>query len=797
MTRIFIVLLMAVLLTAASPTANITVTVSQSGGGGTPTWIIGNSQVGIKNNQPVKTSYATQATVGANTITLVDWFGPITVGWAITGTGIPAGTTITGVNNFVVTISNGITTAMSSTPVTATGPFTVASAFNPMSYNANSALVFVTSCTVSGCATSTATPPAPTNVFLSMTPSDDVGYPGGTQPGQTATCSAVPGATVGPGVTGLNVWTYLCTNLSLTQSTWFNAQFSGIAISAGVQYFELYGCANACVAEVANTFTGAATNGVMSIATSAATTSATDMIVSFAETQNAAALNGGSCCTVVFNNNHYSMAEYQVAGNPGVYSNNMSVTTRNNVSMAIVALKQASAPAVSAPNSISPVAYTVLDNAPVGTLVNNGGGTTGNGVYIDTVGGQLFAGTTSMPTSPGGYLTYNPASRTLTTNQSPMTDGTYTGTLSAVENAATLNSTITLSVLPSSYPPQTGNCDAQPPPQALRAGFTTLATCLDFSASKYAGLPSTWLSCSYPKTGTETSYDLSENYGNFCNDNTYWHQGVDPTTGKTVMIFSWNGANCGQQGYPTYGSCRNFLQSVVSGPVPAGSIDNGAGWDVPAGHYVEIRMRQDPIITPGGQCCSPDFFLWGVNCFNSNAVGYPCTAKPPYAGVNEQDIVEMYQRSASAADHTNWMYLAPSNDYANSVYPATNALYNTSDITPFIPGFSIVAQHTYGWMTTVNGKLTGSSVFQACGYIDDILIVSTSGGENCFRRGSAIQPQAGRNLQNRMQMNFWLGDSNQSYTVYIERIAVWECANWKNNQPDQTNDMCLANGLSQ
>ena len=779
---LFSVIGLAAIAVAQIVTGTLTVDVVAPGSGAQ--WLVTNGGIGITSSNALRSSYATQPTIGSTTLTTKDYMGAITVGSTIKGSGIPGGTTIIASSGYNATLSAGTTAVLNQTPITVTAPFTMASTFNKLSYVGDNVLAFVTS--------ASGTSSVPTNVFLSNSSAGENSYPGSAASTSTTSCSPVPNASAVPGGNGSNVWTYLCSNLLLSGSTWVNAQFSGPANSPHVQYVELSGCGNPCVVDAVNTFAGPGSNGTMSL--SGNTSAAGDMVVLFSETSSTQSLNPGSCCATVFNNNHYSLLEYQVAGAPGVYTNNIMASTTNPVTTVLVALKQGSS-LMSAPSAISPLGYTVVDNAPVGTVVN-GGGTTDTGLFIETSGGQAFTGTISMTASPGGLLSYNPVTKKFATTTSPMTDGTYTGTISATENGVTLNKTVTLNVMPPSYPPQAGNCDASPPPAALRAGYTTLAYCLDFSSAKYAGPPATWQSCDWPKTGTETNYDLSQNYGSFCKDATYWHQGVDPKTGKTVMIFSWHGADCGAAGYPTFGGCRESMQSIVGGPIPAGNIDNGAGWDQPAGAYTEIRWRQDPVISPGGACCSPDFFLWGLSAADTNAVG--AGTNPPYAGTNEQDIVEMYQKTASTADHTTWMWSTSPTDYAENIYPGTNGLYNQADITALIPGFSITDPHSYAWLSTTNGALTGMSALQSCAYVDNMLIPpSRSGGENCYRRNSSVQPQAGRNTQNRMYLSLWLGDSNQNYNVYIERIAVWTCANWKNIQPNQSNDTCLANGISQ
>ena len=75
-----------------------------------------------------------------------------------------------------------------------------------------------------------------------------------------------------------------------------------------------------------------------------------------------------------------------------------------------------------------------------------------------------------------------------------------------------------------------GNCPSTPPPEAQRAGFTTLAYCLDGAGAKYANA-NTWFDCNQTWAPTyEWYYGLNYPGGNpFCSDFT---QGTDPQTGR-------------------------------------------------------------------------------------------------------------------------------------------------------------------------------------------------------------------------------------------------------------------------
>src|SRR5215469_11582933 len=84
-----------------------------------------------------------------------------------------------------------------------------------------------------------------------------------------------------------------------------------------------------------------------------------------------------------------------------------------------------------------------------------------------------------------------------------------------------------------------GNCPASPPPEAQRAGYTTLAYCLDGGTSMTASL-SNWLDCNYGDTAKPPLW-LTQGTASFCDTN-HWNQTADPATGKTTLHFHWYGS---------------------------------------------------------------------------------------------------------------------------------------------------------------------------------------------------------------------------------------------------------------
>ncbi|MBV8357400.1 MAG: hypothetical protein JO189_05620, partial [Deltaproteobacteria bacterium] len=77
-----------------------------------------------------------------------------------------------------------------------------------------------------------------------------------------------------------------------------------------------------------------------------------------------------------------------------------------------------------------------------------------------------------------------------------------------------------------------GNCPATPPPAAQRAGFTTLAYCLDGANPANAAL-SNWVNCAGKAQANSKIWSRS---GGYC-DRQHILQDIDPSTGKTVLHF--------------------------------------------------------------------------------------------------------------------------------------------------------------------------------------------------------------------------------------------------------------------
>jgi hypothetical protein len=97
--------------------------------------------------------------------------------------------------------------------------------------------------------------------------------------------------------------------------------------------------------------------------------------------------------------------------------------------------------------------------------------------------------------------------------------------------AAGPSATVSVTVVPASTTPISGNCNPNnPPPGAVAAGFTTLAFCEDFSLSKYATL-SNWLDPTGNSAG-QFEQTCIDNPGNICGSGGVY-QDTDPATGNT------------------------------------------------------------------------------------------------------------------------------------------------------------------------------------------------------------------------------------------------------------------------
>jgi hypothetical protein len=328
-----------------------------------------------------------------------------------------------------------------------------------------------------------------------------------------------------------------------------------------------------------------------------------------------------------------------------------------------------------------------------------------------------------------------------------------------------------------------GNCPTSPPTPAVNAGYTTLAYCLDGANPANATL-SNWLDC----TGTGNGFTGSGAGGGHvwmwagypgC-DTTHWNQTTDPVTGKTVLHYQVTSADEGN----TYLE----LATSVNG--------NTTLFDVPHTHYMEIRWRTTPSIAPWGSngycsgsgngstvCYGPDFYFWGSDC---NTPGVGCGAGDGVHAPIEDDVIEMYQGNYSIGDaFHDWEYGigGGGNGYQFGItqlqqYAAEGGSY------------SVANPHSYGTLVTqdLTTGPTGGWVSQLCKYIDGTLMAvqdSSSFTYNCGQQNfSSSQLGNPHHLVSRLYPNLWMntiisGAGYSQFDTYIEYIAAWTCANWK------------------
>jgi hypothetical protein len=289
----------------------------------------------------------------------------------------------------------------------------------------------------------------------------------------------------------------------------------------------------------------------------------------------------------------------------------------------------------------------------------------------------------------------------------------------------------------------TGNCPTTPPAEAQRAGYTTLAYCLDGGTSMTASL-SNWIDCNYGDAPNPPLW-LTQGTASFCDTN-HWSQGTDPATGKTTLHFHWYGSDLNTWAMAQVNQLANTTEDGI----------------YPAQRLFEIRWRSTgPNFTPQGQQPGWDFFSYNNDCFTITPA---CNAGGDLGHAPlEKDVLEITgstSNSSVSAGFIDWAV----NGGNELMGPISN----------YIPNYAVTDQHTYAMMITSDGT-TGQHY---CEYIDDILIAvdnPSSYNVNCAQ-GYTNYPERIVALDN---LNLWMGGGSTDADYYIEYIAVWTCDTWR------------------
>jgi hypothetical protein len=283
-----------------------------------------------------------------------------------------------------------------------------------------------------------------------------------------------------------------------------------------------------------------------------------------------------------------------------------------------------------------------------------------------------------------------------------------------------------------------------PPQVAINAGFTQLADNFDFSQPLYSNL-SSWMDC--PTTSGNRQiwhqgYGAGVNGSLPCNIN----QVVDPTSGKTVLRFTYLKSYDGQSGFT---GNNNAL-----GAETYNQVDSISTHDYPSQMYVEARYHIDTTNTLTDNNGGPSGAWWW---FLQSRGG----TQSDFGLTIECDFGEHYQASGgflngACSNHYNGLEVGPS-------YQS----YSTNNLPP---GWAPTVSHTYGLLFTSDGATQS----YACLFVDNRLQIC-----------GPTNPQSGANDQFH---NFvWLifgvaqgGNHPTSFDVnmYYEWIHVFTCASY-------------------
>ena len=371
--------------------------------------------------------------------------------------------------------------------------------------------------------------------------------------------------------------------------------------------------------------------------------------------------------------------------------------------------------------------------------------------------------------------------------------------LVAVAFGDTISRTLTINVTPASA----GPC-SNAPPAAKRAGYTTMAYCLDGSNPKYADVAN-WFDCKGvgnfdPNWLQHYEWQPQELIPHICD---FFHQVQDPLTGRTVLAQIWNNE------YPGNDTSSTAAWVRMNAGIAGYNNGNFTGETLPqhsfpTGYYMELRVHDTfngMTSWPFGGNPVPDFFTWGYNqgttgsCWINGGSG-PCALEHD---LYETEIsLESYHSGAihdwgdcdssgSCGGNWGWVYFGGGPNFADD--------------------------HTYGVLSTSDGSTAASGTLQSCWYVDNVL--TNNGGQvPCFTTTNAgvASGHIGANspVGDRQLLTWWMGgpaaldtalcQSVQAcvdqggvpgYNIYIDHFAIWSCANW------QTDNICKANGLTQ
>jgi hypothetical protein len=319
--------------------------------------------------------------------------------------------------------------------------------------------------------------------------------------------------------------------------------------------------------------------------------------------------------------------------------------------------------------------------------------------------------------------------------------------------AASPNSNLSVNAPPAS-PVGSGNCPSSPPPPAQRAGFTTLAYCLEGANPANATL-SNWVNCAGKAPANSKIWSHGDGY---C-DRQHIFQDVDPTTGKKVLHFRQLASDtitCAA------GGCRDSGLSTSAAP-PQGQHS----FSTPSDAYYEIRFRTMPVLNPRGGTPVPGLFRWTDSCSTINPA---CNAGGDIGlAPIEVDFFETWQGKTGSAGTVDWS----SGDHG--FY-----LYGASDIGNYVPNWSVDQQHSYGVLVTTNGTY----LQQFCGYVDNTLIPENKPSSfvfNCghfdYRPGHSYSgADETSHLRQRYYLTWWTGGNSDGQGKNLAGCGKNRCA---------------------
>jgi hypothetical protein len=286
-----------------------------------------------------------------------------------------------------------------------------------------------------------------------------------------------------------------------------------------------------------------------------------------------------------------------------------------------------------------------------------------------------------------------------------------------------------------------------PPPQAVAAGFTTLAANWDWTTGQmcvYDGRSPACVPASPLSNWLETTGDTNSAYQWHC-DNSALPCNVSIITDGSVSVLdakylqSYGGF--GRTGGQNYVEITTVLNN--NNP-PYGPVV------FPPGLYIEAVYRQ-VALTPNRTASNLSVFGYstGANSFD---------AEPG----------ELYNTNSVAADGSA----------GNFLHPGQGFIWD-SPTTPTLPGgYSNLAYHKYADLITNNH----SNSIIACAYADDIWQKDPATFNGCHD----LTPTSGQ-IDNRYEFNITTGANWSPYPdadedLLVKYIRIWSCATWTTTQ---------------